>query len=718
MLDARLARAVPTEGDFDRADMTLDLPEALTRAVAAYQAGKIPETVRICKKIMDAAPDCFDALHLLGVVEAERGHLERGHRLISRALKLNPRSAPAYLDLGNALLALQRPQEALAGYDKALAIKPDFAEALNNRGNALFALNRPEEALASYDKALAIKPAYAKALNNRGNALFALKRYDEALASYDKASAIEPNHPDTLSNRGNVLLELNRPQEALASYDRALAIKPDFAGAMNSRGNALVTLGYHDRAIADFERVLRINPDYPYTRGKLLRLRMQSCDWASYEREVSLVTAGVRAGKRSDQPFSFLALSESAGDQLLCSQIFAKDKCPPSPVPVWQGERYRHDRIRVAYLSADFHDHPMALLMAGLFELHDRSRFETIAVSFGPESQSEIRKRLEGAFERFIDVRQRSDRDAAGLLRELEVDIAVDLMGFTTGCRPQILALRPSPIQVNYLGFPGTTGADYMDYIIADRLVIPEEHHRHYSEKVVYLPDTFQANDSKRRISERTPTRAEARLPAAGFVFCSFNNNYKINPRIFDIWMRLLKEVEDSALWLLEGNPAVVPNLRREAAERGVAPERLVFAPRAELEDYLARFRLADLFLDTLPFNAGATASDALWAGLPVVTCLGSTFAGRMAGSLLTAIGLPELVTRSLDAYEALALKLAKDRNMLEALKAKLVHNRAAFPLFDTNRFRRHIEAAYEMMWERYQRREPPQNFAVQPTAS
>ena len=357
----------------------------------------------------------------------------------------------------------------------------------------------------------------------------------------------------------------------------------------------------------------------------------------------------------------------------------------------------------------------MAYCLLGLFETHDQARFETTAISFGPDSNDGMRARLSAAFGRFIDVRNRSDREVAALLRKLEIDIAVDLKGFTAGARAGILSHRAAPVQVNYLGYPGTMGADFIDYILADRLVIPEAHHACYTEKVVYLPDTYQVNDSRRVIADRTPTRALAGLPEQGFVFCSFNSSYKINPTIFDLWMRLLSNIEGSVLWLLESNAVAVRNLRKEAANRGIAPERLVFAPRVKLEDHLARHLLADLFLDTLPYNAHTTASDALWAGLPMLTCLGTTFAGRVGASLLNAVGLNELITRSLEEYEALALQLATNPKHLADFKSKLAGNRNTFPLFNTDRFRRHIEAAYTTMWERYQRGEAPGSFAVEP---
>ena len=413
-----------------------------------------------------------------------------------------------------------------------------------------------------------------------------------------------------------------------------------------------------------------------------------------------------------------MAVSPSPEEQLRCTQLHLKDKLPARPAPLWQGARYAHDRIRLAYLSADFNEHATAQLAAGLFERHDRRRFEVIGISYGRDDGSPMRRRLAAGFERFVDVRMKGDAEVAALLREMEVDIAVDMKGHTTDSRLGILAHRPAPVQASFLGFPGTTGADFIDYLFADRFVLPEAESRCYAEKVVWLPDCYQVNDATRRIAPPPLTRAAAGLPAEGFVFCSFNNSYKITTAVFDVWMRLLAQLPGSLLWLLEDNRDASRNLRREAQGRGIDPQRLVFAPRLPHTEHLARQGLADLFLDTLPLNAHTTASDALWAGLPLLTCAGASVGGRVAGSLLHAVGLPELVTHSLQDYEALALKLARESWLLAELKAKLARNRASEPLFDTDRFRRNIELAYTAMWEAAQRGEPPQAFAVDPGRS
>jgi len=411
--------------------------------------------------------------------------------------------------------------------------------------------------------------------------------------------------------------------------------------------------------------------------------------------------------------------------RLRCSQLatllpincaalsFLWQTATPRSQPLWRGEKYKHDRIRVAYLSRDFREHPVSFLMAGMFECHDSSRFETTAISWGHDDDSAIRKRIKKSFERFIDVEKEDQGKIAQLLRELEIDIAVDLMGFTEESRTHVMAARPAPIQVNYLGYVGTTGTQYIDYIIADRVLIPRDQDEFYSEKIVCLPNSFQVNDRDRRIGDKVFARRDAGLPQDAFVFCCFNNVYKITPDVFDSWMRILRRVDRSVLWLVAGNSIVERNLRNEAAGRAVDPERLIFAQRLPLAEHQARLRMADLFLDTLPYNAGTTAADALWAGLPVLTRIGTALAGRMAASVLTAIGLPELIASTPEAYEMIAVDLATHPEKNAAIKRKLADRRLTAPLFDTELFTRHIEAAYIAMYDRYQAGLAPAHIAI-----
>jgi predicted O-linked N-acetylglucosamine transferase (SPINDLY family) len=615
-----------------------------------------------------------------------------------------PDSAIAAFRQGCTLLGLNKPADALACFEQALSIAPYFVEALTNRGALLLTLKKHEKALQSLDAALAINPSMVEAWNNRGNALSELGRYDEAVASYDKVLAARPGIFETLVNRGTALLALRRAEDALASYDDALRASPDSDDALNGRANALFELKRFDEANREYERILKRNPDRPYAAGILAFSRLHCCDWRTLDEDREKVAAGIRARKRAVNPFQNLALSRLPEEQKQCAAIWVADKYPPSPEPIWKGGTYAHERIRLAYLSAELRDHAVAQTIAGVFEHHDRARFETIAISWGARDSGPMRTRLAGAFEHFIDMEGQSDREVAHRLRDLEVDIAIDLMGFTGECRPGILAWRAAPVQVNYLGFPGTMAAPYIDYMLADRIVIPEDEQHHYSEKIVYLPDSYLPNDSRRRIANNVPTREQAGLPETGFVFASFNNSYKFTPELFDIWMRLLRAVQGSVLWLSAANPAAAQNLRREAEARGIDVARLVIAPYlSSSEDHIARIGLADLFLDTLPYNAHATAADALRVGLPVLTCKGTTFAGRVAASLLHSAGVPELITDSLASYEALALRLACEPSVLAPLKTKLAANRSTQAFFDTARFTRNLEAALLSICERRQ---------------
>jgi protein O-GlcNAc transferase len=688
--------------------------QKLQQALALHQKGMLSDAKEIYDEILKQKPDYFDALHLLGVIAYQTKNLHQAEELIGKAIKVNPNNAAAYSNRGTALKDLKRFDEAIASYDKAIALKPDFAEAYSNRGTALKDLKRLDEAIASYDKAIALKPDFAEAYSNRGITLKDLKRFDEAIASYEKAIALKPDFAEAYYNRGNALQDLKRLDEAITSYDKAIALKPDYAEAYNNRGSALKDLKRYDEAFAAYDKALALKSDLVGTEAARLYTKMHLCDWINFDTECAHLTSSVKSKKANAHPFAYLGISSSPDDQLQCAKLWVAEKCPPSKKQIWQGERYRHDRIRVAYVSADFRQHPGAYLMAGLFEQHDRSRFEITGVSFGVDDRSEIRKRLVAAFDEFYDVRRKSDQEVAKLLYELQVDIAIDRNGYTRDSRSGIFAHRPAPIQVSYLGFPATMGTPFIDYIIADKVIAPFEHQQFYTEKIVHLPDCYQVNDSKRKIAKSTPTRQEMGLPEHAFVFCCFNNNWKITPAIFDIWMRLLHQVEGSVLWLLWDNEGAERNLREEAQRRGIDPLRLVFAGRLALDEHLARHRLADLFLDTLPYNAHTTASDALWVGLPVLTCKGEAFAGRVAASLLHAVGVPELITSNLEDYQTLALKLARDPALLAEIKANLVHNRNTYPLFNTERFARHIEAAYTTMWETCQRSEKPKSFSVE----
>lgn len=654
-------------------------PQALYRqAMALQQRGQLAQAESLYRQVLAAEPHAFAPRHMLGLVLAQQGRLAEAQQMIASALLLNPREASALVNHGNVLNLLGRFEEAVSSYDAALAIRPD-ADTLNNRGNALQALNRRTEALASYEGALRLEPDNIQALLKRGIVLGELRYTDAALASYDRVLALDPNHAEALNNRG-FLWWVNRQN--------------------------------YPKAIADLERAFALAPDLPYLRGLLLHLRMYAADWTDFEEQKKAIAEGLHAGRRVARPFMFQAVSDQPQDLQACARLYARDLFPPAAgVPRFDpAARKGNNKIRLGYLSGEFRDQATAILMAGLYERHDRSRFEVIAVDNGSADTSPMSARLKQAFDRWVDIGDLQTVRAAEKIRAAGIDILVNLNGYFGKLRMDVFAQRPAPLQVNYLGFPGTMGAPTIDYIIADRIVIPPGEEQFYDEQVVTLPGCYQVNDDKGRPMAARPTRAQAGLPEQGFVFCNFNQSYKLTPKVFANWMRILGRVPGSVLWLLEGPAPYADNIARHAGAHGVAPERILFAPDRPTDQHLARVQLADLFLDGLPYNAHTTGSDALWAGVPLLTRRGSAFAGRVAASLLQAAGLPELVTQNAQDYEDMAVRLATDPNAFAAVKAKLTRN---CPLFDTDLFRRNIEAAYLRMWQIWLADEKPQAFSI-----
>lgn len=686
------------------------------RGMALAHLRRFDEAVADYDKALSLEPGMVTAHIDRANALVELGKLDDALAAYGRILAVDPRSVAAHYNLGLAMLRSDRFDEAISHFGKALEIDPTFSATHDAQGNALLGLGRIEEALASYDKALAATPNSAPAHNNRGMALQKLHRPADALASFDAALRVNPEFAAAHGNRAQALLALGKSHEAQQSFNHAIRLDPASIDLRANRGNAAMTARQYETAAEDFAFVLKANLNYPYAAGSHMHCKMQVCDWSGFDRTMATIETAGHAGERVALPFIMTTLTNDARLHLQAAKIWAADMGFDRPAPP-ATPLVAHDKIRVAYLSADFREHPVATQTAQLFELHDQSRFEISAISYGPNDRSEIRTRLERGFDDFCDVSGKNADDIASLMRSKQIDVAVDLTGYTDNCRPEILALRPAPIQVNFLGYPATMGVDHIDYLIADRHVAPFDQQPLVSERIVHLPDTFFVSDTTRAIAE-PPSRASAGLPDNGLVFCCFNNRYKITPAIFNAWMRLLQAIDGSVLWLAGGSSVSGENLRREAQARGVAPERLVFANRVPgLADHLARHRLADLFLDTLPYNAHSTATDALWAGLPLVTCVGSAFPGRVASSLLSAIDLPELITTTLSDYENLALNLARNPQKLAGIKSKLAVNRDSLPLFNSKRFCRHLEAAYEIMMQRHQRGEKPESFVVSPIA-
>ncbi len=606
---------------------------------------------------------------------------------------------------------MQRPLAATSAQTpETITIQMQQAAALLKQGEM-------EAAEHLYQQVLRRQPKAFEAMHMLG--VIALHSGDpqRAVRLIAQALRFEPNNAPALANLGSALLRAHRIEDALRHYDRALQLDPGVAALLHNHGRALQLLGRHEEAAASFRRLLELLPGSELGLGNLFESQRYCCDWRDFQRCVSDLLAVVAEGSAADSPFSFLSVSDSAALQLKCAQAYSARVCPNPGPPLWTGERYGHDRIRVAYISSDFRNHIVAQMMAGLYEHHDAQRFHTIGVCLNAADSSEVVRRAKRSLGEFIDVSRLTDGEVAALLRAREIDIAVDVNGFTQGCRPGILARRPAPVQVNFLGFPGTMGATWIDYIIADAFVIPPPSEPHYAERVVRLPETFQVNDARPSslALDGTLSRDAVGLPESALVLCCFNASYKLNPTLLDIWATVMLSAADSVLWLVADQASVSRNLRSEIAARGVDPRRLIFAHRAPYAKHLARLRLADLFLDTLPFNAGASASDAVRAGVPILTCVGEAFAARMAGSLLRAADVPELITFSLAEYRERALELVRDRERLHALKARLTAERRTQPLFNIRRYCRHLESAFIRMWQHAEDGRPPVSFSVAP---
>lgn len=681
-----------------------------------HATGRHAQAAEYIGKAIDLRPDYARAYANLTAVLRSTGQLEAARDTAQRAIRLDPGFAPAHSNLGNVLEDMGDMEHALAAYLEACRVDPFFIVAHINAAEILQKMGRSDEALKACKAIAAKRPEAAAPHFAAGNILRAQLRLDEAIAEFRQAILLQPDHAEAHCNLGNLLQHRGDLGGAIAAYESALALNPAMAEVHCNLGAAYETQRRVDDAARSYRRAVELNPNLIGVRVQLFHMRRAICDWTDHDREEVSMLQAAAACRSVIPPFALLSLNSGHALQQTAARRWAQSlRGKPSflhqrPTP---GAPQR--KLRIGYLSSDFFRHATAILMAGVFEAHDKSRFEIVAYSHGTDDGSELRHRLGKAFDQFIDLSAMDDREAARRIDDDKIDILVELKGYTQLARSEIAAHRPAPIQVNFIGYPGSMGAGFIDYVIADPITLPMDQQPFYDEKIVHLPDSYQPNDRERRIADRTPTRAECGLPEQGFVFCCFNNSYKLTPRFFDVWMRLLGAVPGSVLWLFDAHARVKDNLRREAQARGIDPARLVFAPRLMAAEHLARQRNADLFLDTLPYNAHTTTSDALWVGLPVLTVLGDTFAGRVAASLLHAVGLPELVTRTLDDYEALALKLACAPHLLAEIRGKLHSGRLAAAAFDTARYTRHLEAAYARMSEIWTAGEPPQAFAVAP---
>jgi protein O-GlcNAc transferase len=680
--------------------------------VVLQMQGRLDEAASAYRKAA-AMPAYVEASFNLGVVLHQMRDLDAAEAAYRKVIAGEPSVAVAHNNLGTVLKDQGRLDAASAAFSQAIELNADYAEAIYNHATVLQQQGRLDEALAAYGRVLALRPDYLGAINNAGIVLQEVGRQRDAIDLYRRQVRPIPAHADLYNNMGTALLADGQPAEARAAFEQALACRQDFPEAAYNLGNALRELGHLGEAIAAWRGAVLLRPDYADALSQLVYHRALACVWDNREAEQAKLLEMVRSGIRVP-PFYLFSTQASAAEQLRCAEQWIRPIKPPRAALFEHRERDESSRIRLGYLSGDFHQHATARLMAELFESHDRDRFEVCAYSYGTDDGSPMRARLHQAFDRFVDIAALSNRDAASRIHEDEVDILIDLKGYTHRARPAIAAYRPAPVQVSYLGFPATMGAEFIDYTLVDRFVVPESQQAFFTERLVHLPNCYQVNDRKREVAALRTERSGCGLPERGLVLCCFNNSYKLSPGMFDIWMRLLKAAPDSVLWLLGANELVEANLRGEAEKRAVDPSRLIFAPVVPPPAHLERHRHADLFLDTVPCNAHTTASDALWCGLPVLTCSGDTFAGRVAGSLLSVIGVPELVTASLEDYERTALALIREPDRLRALRRKIERERDVNSLFDLPKLTGAIEAAYRRMWRRWLAREKPVPFVIE----
>jgi len=662
-----------------------------------FQQQRLESAERVARSILRLNPKDLIALQIMGLCMAMQGRLMEAVKPLSKAAQLDAKNAELQSNLARAQHGAELYREALETYAKLLRLVPDSAQIQTDRGTALTKLRRFDEAQKAYEKAIALQPDHFLAWSNRGNLLSELRLTQEAIQSYEKALQLNPSYAETWTNLGNALFDLGRYTDAIASHERALALNPIYGEAWYNRGNALLELKQDDLAFESFDKAFQIKPEIPFLYGQLLFAKLTACIWDEHAPNTMHILSGIDAAETIRIPFVLLTTEATLAQQFECAKVFIAERCP---------NRANHrlvdrikapsEKIRIGYFSSDFKNHPVGILMENILQLHDRSQFELYGYFLNRKTQDELEQSITNLFDHAYPLFGETDNEALDLIQKHQLDIAIDLNGFTSGARTTLFARRLAPIQVNYLGYAGTLGADFFDYLIADKVVVPPEHQSYYSEQIAYLPHSFFPVDTSITELGPIPTRSSQGLPEQGFIFSCFNNAYKIQPEIFSCWMLLLRSVESSVLWLTTPSNKAIKNLQSACKDLGVDSSRLIFAKReAERKDHLSRLRLADLFLDTPNYNAHATCADALWAGVPVLTQVGSTFAGRVAASQLHALGMADCIAASSEAYTENAIELALNPISLQSLRSRLTQNSKTMPLFDSKLYVKNLENLY-----------------------
>ena len=726
-----------------------DFFEALHElGVAQSILGEKTKALRYFKKALSLRKNSFQLLFNIAKTYDELKNYDLALKFYSKVNEINPSFALAWSNRGIVLNELNRFDEALNDFDKAIQIQPKFFEAFFNKSITYNELKLYELSLQACDQAVQINPEYAMAYSMKGRTLCELKQYEEALLNVGRAIELSPEDSEMWLSRAIVMISLQKYHDAtqdinkaidfnpkndsawslkgllhllLADYqsannfiEKALHINPLNAVAWFNKAQIFLETGQYELVLEPLKNALQLKPHIKYLRAYYTHSKLYMGYWEDLHEDIHEVLKKSINCEPAAPPLILSLLIDDPQQHLDAARMLSRDKYIEITGVLPNLNKYSHAKLRIGYFSADFKHHPVSLLTAELFELHNREKFEIIAFSLQDAKPNDpVRPRLIDAFDQFIDVSNKSERGIAQLSRNLEIDIAIDLGGHTIGSKTTIFSYRAAPIQISYIGYLGTMGVDYFDYLIADKTIIPLEAQKYYSEKIIYLP-CYQVNDRKRKISGKGFTRKELGLPESGFVFACFNNSYKYQPTTFNSWMKILKAVEGSVLFLYASNTVFQENIKKEAQKRGIKPHRIVFGKRISSDEYLARYQVCDLFLDTLPYNAGATASDALWAGLPLLTLIGKSFPSRYAASLLVAMGLPELITYSQEEYELLAIDLATNPEKLRKIKIKLIRHRETTLLFDTPKFTKFLELAYTNIYNRYQANLPPENIFIE----
>ena len=700
-----------------------------------YKKREFFECEKICIKILKETPNNFEVINLYAVLLFQKKNYKEAITFFNKAIKINPSRPDLYNNLSIALFQEKKFKEAIISWDNAIKIKPDYAEAFFNKGNVYSIIKDYKNSIKNFEEAIKIKKNYKEAFsnlgnvyvemkdyeralekfnlsiqinpinpieyNNIGNIYFELKNFKKALENFDKALNIDRNFALSYYNKAKIYKEINNNEKAVINYEKAILLNKNFSEAYKNLGNVYLDLKILDKSIYNHQKALKINPNISFLEGTILQSKCGICDWENFSENKNLLEKNIFSGKKSSNPFSTLLMYDSPRLHKKSSKIFFESEYNRNSFKEILKELPSNKKVHIGYYSSDFHNHATMYLMANLFEMHDKSKFQTHAFSFGQDDNSEIRNRVSKTFDKFLDVRLKTDEQIVDMSRELKIDIAVDLKGFTLNNRFGIFVKRCAPIQISYLGYPGTMASDCIDYLVADRTLIPEENKKFYTEKIIYMPNTYQVNDPTLKVSKKKFERKELGLPENGIVFCCFNQNYKILPDMFSIWIEIIKKVENSVLWLMSDNPISETNLKKKFIKNNISENRLIFASRMPHREHLSRLKLADIFLDTFPYNAHTTASDALRVGLPVVTLKGQSFASRVASSLLNSLDLNELITNSDNEYKKLAIKIAENLSLLQEIKKKINSNISNKPLFNAKLFTQHLEKAYLIALQR-----------------